>query len=384
MPETLPDLSVVIVSFNVRDLLRPCLKSVRRPESQQIRIPAGDESVTRRRSGHGSAWSLKIGSTESAEPGFAERSRHCSLNIEVIVVDNASQDGSAEMVREAFPEVHLIVNKTNAGFAAANNQGIRAGRGRHVLLLNPDTEILGDALARLVGFLDHHPDYAVAGAGLVYPDGSFQHSAFRFPGAMQTFFDFFPINHRLTSSRLNGRYPRAWYERSQPFDIDHPLGACLAVRREAIDQVGLLDENFFMYCEEIDWCWRMRKAGWKIACVPAARVVHHAGASTRQFRDEMFVALWRSRFRLFEKHLGPRQRRLIGWIVRLGVLRERLRATDQASSGRIPMGELASRLAAYERVARIAAKHQREATFELGKNHVSQNISRGLNQKRGR
>jgi hypothetical protein len=307
MPNVLPDLSVVIVSFNVQDLLRACLESVQCARS----------------------------------------------DIEIIVVDNASSDGSAEMVRQEFPHVHLIANETNAGFAAANNQGIRASRGRHLLLLNPDTEILGGALARLVGFLDHHPDYAVAGAGLVYPDGSFQHSAFRFPGALQSVLDFFPINHRLANSRLNGRYPRAWYERGQPFDIDHPLGACLAVRREAIDQVGLLDEGFFMYCEEIDWCWRMREAGWKIVCVPAAQVVHHAGASTRQFRDEMFVALWRSRFRLFEKHLGPLHRRLIGWIVRLGVQRERLRATSQASSGEMPMAELVSRLAAYEEVAEL-------------------------------
>jgi hypothetical protein len=305
------DLSVVIVSYNVRDLLHACLKSIRNPQSA-IRNP------------------------------------------EIVVVDNASGDSSAEMVQEAFPEVRLIANAVNAGFAAATNQGIRASSGRHVLLLNPDTEVLGDALARLVGFLDCHPDYAVAGAGLVYPDGLFQHSAFGFPGAMQCLLDFFPINHRLTSSRLNGRYPRAWYERGQPFDIDHPLGACLMVRREAIDQVGLLDENFFMYCEEIDWCWRMRKAGWKVACVPAARVIHHAGASTRQFRHEMFVALWRSRFRLFEKHYGPLHRRLIGWIVWLGVQRERLRATRQASTGEMPMAELIGRLAAYEEVARLS------------------------------
>lgn len=299
----------MIVSYNVRDLLRACLKSIRNPD------------------------------------------------IEILVVDNASDDGSAEMVRDAFPKVQLIANETNAGFAAANNQGIRASSGRHVLLLNPDTEVLDDALARLVGFLDRHPDYAAAGAGLVYPDGSFQHSAFRFPGAMQCFFDFFPTSNRLMNSRLNGRYPRAWYERGQPFDIDHPLGACLVVRREAIDEVGLLDGGFFMYCEEIDWCWRMRKVGWKIACVPAARVVHHAGASTRQFRDEMFVTLWRSRFRLFEKHLRPLRRRLIGWIVRLGVLRERLRATGQASSGEMPMAELVSRLAAYEEVSRMAREY---------------------------
>lgn len=281
------------------------------------------------------------------------------LAVEIIVVDNASDDGSVKMVQDEFPNVRLIANETNVGFAAATNQGVRASSGRHVLLLNPDTEVLDNALVRLVGFLDHHLDYAVAGAGLVYPNGSFQHSAFRFPGVVQCFFDFFPIHHRLTDSRLNGRYPRAGYERGQPFDVDHPLGACLVVRREAIDQVGLLDEDFFMYCEEIDWCWRMREAGWKIACVPAARVVHHAGASTRQFRDQMFVALWRSRFRLFEKHVAPLRRRLIRWIVQLGTQRERLRATNQASSGEMPMAEMMSRLAAYEEVAGLARNWDR-------------------------
>ncbi|MFQ5594480.1 MAG: glycosyltransferase family 2 protein [Anaerolineae bacterium] len=284
----------------------------------------------------------------------SEDLRGLNSDIEIIVVDNASDDGSVEMVRREFPHVHLIANEANFGFAAANNQGISASHGRYVLLLNPDTEVFDDALAKLVGFLDRYPEYAAAGAGLVYPDGSFQHSSFRFPGAFQCFLDFFPINHRLADSRLNGRYPRAWYERGQPFDVDHPLGACLAVRREVIDQVGLLDEGFFMYCEEIDWCWRMHEAGWKVACVPAARVVHHAGASARQFRDEMFVALWRSRFRLFEKHLSSLHRRLIGWIVRLGVQRERLRATNQASSSEMLVAELVSRLAAYEEIARMA------------------------------
>ncbi len=301
------DLSIVIVSYNVQDLLSACLTSL-----------GGD--------------------------GF---------RLEIIVVDNASSDGSADLVRDDFSDVHLIANESNAGFAAAANQGIRASTGRHVLLLNPDAEVLHGTLAKLVGFLDHHPDYAVAGAGLVYPDGSFQHSAFRFPGVLQNFFEFFPIHHRLSNSRLNGRYPPARYARGQPFDVDHPLGACLAVRREAIDQVGLLDEGFFMYCEEIDWCWRMKEAGWNVACVPAAQVVHHAGASTRQFRDEMFVALWRSRFRLFEKHLDDTRRRLIRWIVWLGAQRQRLKITNQLSSGEQAPDEGWRRLAAYKAVANL-------------------------------
>ncbi|MBS1251600.1 MAG: N-acetylglucosaminyl-diphospho-decaprenol L-rhamnosyltransferase [Anaerolineales bacterium] len=321
------DLSIVIVSYNVQGLLQACLRSIR-----------------------------------NAQP-YPERSRRKTIRntqIQIIVIDNASSDGSAQMVRGDFSDVRLIANESNAGFAAATNQGVRASTGRHVLVLNPDAEVLDGTLAKLVGFLDHHPDYAAAGAGLVYPDGSFQHSAFRFPGVLQNLFEFFPIHHRLSNSRLNGRYPPAWYARGQPFDVDHPLGACLAVRRETIDQVGLLDEGFFMYCEEIDWCWRMKAAGWKVACVPAAQVIHHAGASTRQFRDEMFVALWRSRSRLFEKHLGPVRRRIIASIVRLGLQRERLRATNLASSGKMPVGELVSRLAVYEEVAELSRRDREE------------------------
>jgi hypothetical protein len=306
------DLSIIIVSFNVRDLLRACLASIHASTSSQ---------------------------------------RLCQ---EIIVVDNASTDGSARMVRQRFPQVRLIANRDNRGFAAANNQGIRESRGRYVLLLNPDTEVLDDALAVMVEFLETHPTFGAAGPQLLYPDGSFQHNAFRFPGVLQTFFDFFPLHHRLLDSRLNGRYPRAWYEQGKPFAIDHPLGACLMVRRATIEQVGLLDEDFFMYCEEIDWCWRMHRAGWQIACVPGARVIHHAGASTSQFRDAMFVALWQSRFRLFEKHLPPWRRRLIRWIVRAGLQWERVRAHVRASRSNMSQAELVSRMEAYEQVAAMA------------------------------
>src|SRR5207253_10865029 len=130
----------------------------------------------------------------------------------------------------------------------------------YILLLNPDAELRGDAHAALVRFLDARPATGAVGGRLVYPDGGFQHSAFAFPTLAMSFLDFFPINHRLADSRLNGRYPRDWYER--PFQIDHPLGACVAIRRAALDRVGLFDERFFMYAEEVDLCWRIKQAGW--------------------------------------------------------------------------------------------------------------------------
>jgi GT2 family glycosyltransferase len=304
------DLSIVIVSYNVRDLLAACLDSV-----------------------------------------FAEIARLAPRTVEVFVVDNASADGSAAMVAERFPQVRLIVNSDNRGFAAANNQALRESHGRCVVLLNPDTLVRPEALGTLLDFLDANPRVGVIGPRLVNPDGSFQHSAFGFPTLAQAFFDFFPIHHRLFDSRLNGRYPRRLYERGQPFCVDHPLGACLMARREALEQVGWLDEGFFIYCEEIDWCLRMKQAGWGVYCVPQAEVVHYVAQSTCQFRGEMFVALWRSRYRLFAKHYGRGFISAMRQIVRLGLWCEARRARGQAARGEIGAVELAKRLEAYRQVA---------------------------------
>ncbi len=318
------DLSIVIVSYNTRQLLKECLDSV--------------------------------------YAGLAES----TLTGEVIVVDNASGDGSAAMVQEHFPQVRLMANEENRGFAAANNQALRAlGYGvgdtshppppEYVMLLNPDTVVRGNALTTLVSFMAENPRAGACGARLLHSDGSFQHSAFAFPTLFQIFLDFFPINYRLTDSRVNGRYPRRLYQAGEPFPIDHPLGAALMVRREAIEQVGLLDERFFIYCEEIDWCLRIKAAGWSIWCVPKAEIVHHVARSTEQFRDEMFVALWRSRYQLFEKHYS----RLFQWaarrIVRLGLWREARRAWAAARQGEITESELASRLRAYRQVREMSS-----------------------------
>jgi GT2 family glycosyltransferase len=223
------DLSIVVVSYNTRQLLKECLDSVYASLAESILVS------------------------------------------EVVVVDNASQDGSAVMVRKHFPRFRLIANEDNRGFAAANNQALRAlgyGTGdtshpplpKYAMLLNPDTIVGRRALTTLVRFMDENPKAGACGARLLHSDGSFQHSAFAFPTLLQVFLDFFPINYRLTDSRANGRYPRRLYRAGEPFPIDHPLGAALMVRREAIEQVGLLDEGFFMYCEEIDWCLRLKGA----------------------------------------------------------------------------------------------------------------------------
>lgn len=312
------DLSVVIVSFNTRELLRECLRSTLASLSCP---PNRDQGA--------SDWSW-----------------------EAWVVDNASPDGSAAMVAADFPNVRLIANEENRGFAAANNQALRQSTGRYVLLLNPDTVVQGSAFAELVSFMDRTPAAGAAGVSLLNPDGTPQQSCFRFPTLLMSFFDFFPLNHRLTNSRLNGRYPLHRHA-GGPFAIDHPLGACFIVRRTAAEQVGWLDEDYFMYCEEIDWCLRLKRGGWQIFCVPQAKVTHLGGQSTRQFRGAMLVELHRSRRLLFEKHYGKCFRFAHRQIVRLGAASEVRRAKQLGREGKIGEREWRERLAAYETIGRL-------------------------------
>jgi N-acetylglucosaminyl-diphospho-decaprenol L-rhamnosyltransferase len=292
-------LPVVIVSYNTANLLRQCVAALIRSEG---------------------------------------------VTTEIWVVDNGSRDCSVDMLRSEHPSVHVLPHARNLGFAAANNVALRqlgfAARSTPtrdapggsdaspasiprrlpelVLLLNPDTKAHPTAIATLLEFMHSHPRAGMAGGQLVFPDGHFQQSAFHFPGIGQTFFDFFPLNHRLAESRLNGRYAR----RAAPFEIDHPLGACMMLRGEAIQQVGLLDEGYFMYVEEVDWCRRLRRSNWQVWCEPRALVVHHEAQSTRQLREAMYVQLWRSRDRYFRAYHGPLYVSLIHAIMRLGLERE--------------------------------------------------------------
>lgn len=317
------DLSIVIVSYNTRELLRTCLASV-------------------------------LSTLSRHEPIHQDRAQRL-LSFEIWVVDNASADGSAAMVATDFPDVLLITNGQNLGFAAANNQALLQAKGRYVLLLNPDTVVLEDACRDLVTFMDDHPEAGAAGVKLLNPDGTLQHAAFRFPSLLMTLFDFFPLNHRIANSRLNGRYPARRYDGS-PFQIDHPLGACFIVRRTAAEQVGWLDPEFFIYCEEVDWCIRLKRAGWSIYCVPHAQVIHYGGQSTAQFRGQMLVALHRSRSQLFKKHYGPIYQFAVRQIVRVGIAREAHRARHAADRGQLSAQELADKLESYRAIYRVTKR----------------------------
>jgi N-acetylglucosaminyl-diphospho-decaprenol L-rhamnosyltransferase len=250
---------------------------------------------------------------------------------EVYVVDSASCDGTPEAIATAFPQVKLIASQENLGFGKANNLALRhigfgqadaANLPKAVYLLNPDTITQPGATQTLYDALMAHPAWGLVGAALNYEDGSFQNSAFRFPGLRQLWVEFFPTPRRFVEGSFNGRYPRSLYSAGTPFPIDFPLGATMMLRREVIQQTGMFDEQFFMYCEEIDWAWRIHKAGWGVYCIPTAHVTHLAGKSTSQARPRSVVNLWTSRLRLFAKHYPRWKVQLARWMIALGMRRK--------------------------------------------------------------
>jgi GT2 family glycosyltransferase len=215
-------------------------------------------------------------------------------------VDNGSTDGSAAMVRKRFPWVRLIENRENLGFAAANNQAIRESEGRTVLLLNSDTELRSGALETLLAFMEDHPWAGGCGARLLNADGSLQPSCHPMLTPWREFWRlvFLDRLYRVAT------YDMSNWDSTRPREVEVIKGACLLLRREALDQVGLLDESYFMYTEEMDLCYRLLQAGWKLYWVPQAQVVHHGEASTGQLADEMYVQLYRSKVQFYRKTGG--------------------------------------------------------------------------------
>ena len=263
-----PILSVVIVNWNTHDVLARCLQSLR------------EQSMPR---------AERVGQASGA-----------GLSYEVIMVDNASSDGSVEMVHREFPWVRTIANRVNVGFARANNQAIPQSRGRYALLLNPDTLVRPGALETLVSFVDTHPDAGAAGARLVNTDGTLQPSCHPAPTLSRELWRLFHLDVLHPYSR----YPMENWDHDVPREVDAAQGACLLLRRKALDQVGLLDEDYFIYSEEVDLCYRLREHGWKVYWVPQAAVVHHGGQSTRQAATEMFLRLYEGKVLYFRKRQG--------------------------------------------------------------------------------
>jgi GT2 family glycosyltransferase len=256
------DVSIVVVSWNTRDVLRGCLRSI------------------------------------------FEQTREISF--EVFVVDNDSHDGSAEMVRNEFPPVKLIANSKNRGFAAGCNQGMRKASGRYTLLLNPDTIVLDDAISRCVRYADLHADIGVVGCQVLEDETRIQRTGFSFPSPSNMFLGLSGLSRAFPRSRLFGRPQLSWWARDSEQDVDVISGMFMLVRREAIAQVGLMDEAYFVYAEEADWCYRFAKAGWRRVFTPCAQIIHLDGGdkSTSQVSIKMFVQLQKSLMIYHRKNLG--------------------------------------------------------------------------------
>jgi GT2 family glycosyltransferase len=266
------DLSILIVNWNTKDYLLQCVESI----FQTIRR---------------SSW-------------------------EIFVIDNGSVDGSGEAVQKSFPSIRLIENERNLGFAKAMNQGLQQSSGRHALLLNPDARLKEGAIERMLSFMETHSEVGVAGGQLLNEDGSKQNSIANFPSLATELF-----NKSLLRWMFPKRFPGKERNYFEPIEVDSVIGACMIVRREAMEQVGLMDEDYFLFLEETDWCYRMKKAGWKVYHLPEAEIYHVQGKSAEAEKKRAKVEYYRSRYHFFRKNRGNFKWLFlhIGLVIRLAI-----------------------------------------------------------------
>lgn len=225
------------------------------------------------------------------------------LETETVVVDNDSRDGTPETLAERRPQVRVLVNRENVGYARAVNQGITATTGAYVLVMNPDCLVRPGTLRALIGQLGGQPRCAIAGPRIFNPDGTLEYSARGFPEAMTFLFNRYSLMTKLfPRNRWSRRYLLSDWDHASVRDVDWVTGACMMVRRAAIEQVGGMDEAFFMFNEDVDWCRRMRLAGWTITYVPSAEILHHVGASRGPVTARVIVERHRGMIHYFRKH----------------------------------------------------------------------------------
>lgn len=279
------DLSVVIVSYNTKELLADCLRSV---------------SIAAK-----------------------------TIKTEVFVVDNNSRDGSAQMVKNNFPQVKLIANRDNRGFSKANNQAIKLARGKYVLILNPDTRVLPDTFTKMIKFMDENPDVGVATCRVEFPNGSLDVDCRRhFPTPWRSFCHFCGLSKIFRGSKIFDQYNYGYLPQDRQHEIDACVGAFMIIRKSAIKKVGMFDEEFFFYGEDLDWCWRFREKGYKIVYTPITKIIHYKGASsgikkssqeltkaTRQSKRVVMRQSIRAMRIFYRKHFENKYPFFINWLM---------------------------------------------------------------------
>jgi GT2 family glycosyltransferase len=263
-------LSIVIVNWNTVDYLRRCLRSI------LLYPPSGE--------------------------------------YEVIVVDNASADGSAQMASSEFGRgVTLIENQENVGYAKGNNQGLAVASGERILLLNPDTEVTQGAIDALEAFADGHPDAGAIGCRLVDVDGYVQRSCRSFPHPLGILFEYIGLSRLFPGSKLFGSYRMTYFDYAGDAQVDQPMASCLLMPRKALDNVGMFDEDFPIFFNDVDWCYRAKQMGWNVWFTFGAKVIHHGGRSTNQIRRSMVLESHRSFKKFYAKYYKHRLPSLVYW-----------------------------------------------------------------------
>lgn len=299
------DLSVIILNWNTCDLLRESLKSMlRRPENERETIA-----------------------------------------LQIIVVDNASEDKSREMVRDEFPDVELICRKVNSGFGAGNNGALSSATGRYVLFLNSDTVVLSKALSSLVAYADAHPDAGIVGPKLLNEDGSLQYSCRSYPNLGTGFFRDTPLGRLFPKNRFTSSYLLTEFDHNSPLDVDWVSGAALMMRRSVIDEIGAFDEEYFMFCEDVDLCWRVNhtplpagiegsegRTTWRVSYFPDAQIYHLIGKSTDLAPTRMTYEFHRSQYLFYKKHYAAETPLIVRPVIPIGIA---LRAVGKMARYRV-------------------------------------------------
>lgn len=283
------DLSIVIVSFNTKELLADCLKSVMAAAK--------------------------------------------NLKVEIFVSDNNSHDGTAKMVKQEFPNVNLIANKTNLGFSKANNIAIRKCRGKYLLVLNPDTRIMTDTLVKMTGYMENHPDVGIATCRVELPNGKLDPDCRRhFPTPWRAFSHFSGLAKIFKGSQVFDEYYFGYKSAKGEHEIDACHGAFMVVKHSAVAKVGLFDEDFFFYGEDLDWCWRFKEKGFQIMFVPITKIIHFKGAAsgmkqiskhltkaTSQSKRKALAESTRAMKLFYQKHYQARYPFIVNWLMYLGI-----------------------------------------------------------------